>query len=684
MPIRTKPETQYYLVCPPGHGGGSACSTVSAVVQVPIRDWKISPSQLNKVWQMGTANPAQLFQDIVFPELEFVYSYANYRFKLKKTISSGSVDFIDLTSPKLVGDTFNQNNLSAERVYCNFKNLDNLSVGTHVIPITVEAYGLDGNNQEHYVESYYTEISVTVQAGTGISTDKNVYNLIYNKADNSLSGDAKIIVFTSEPVTTTASDPFIDLQQDSVNSQRHLTFKNNSVIQSKAVGTYVGTVTITIGSYVKTVTVNLEVINDATLFYVNPNSFSSSLQKNLSESKTFTSNISNPNNLTIVVESKPSFIETASLNNGILSFTTVNSSTLTVGTYAGEILLRSGTVVRPVAVTINVVQAIIHDFKGATYFFALDPNKVILNKTASSSTYVKMSLTMYYKGFGEEYQESQEYTFPFFRGTAEIYPGKEVQDFFIKAKDITTSLDPVYEYDLAFVKMKFEELNDLDEIISVFNIDNVYFAPGKKPKCFPFFTDYAVRGTYSESIIKLSNDRLSEKPESILLYQKYNLPKPAHSPAFTVDQFTFLRSEFNSVYKKAILEAGSMKFIPLPDPERIVHIEWENQNLVFDWFSAAGYIHETTEIENVLGESRYYREEKFDSWHSKPLTINTGWILKQEIDLITDLLKSRLCFIYAEGIRYKAYPVGKKNEMKNTENTTFSMDLEFKVLEDGR
>ena len=87
-----------------------------------------------------------------------------------------------------------------------------------------------------------------------------------------------------------------------------------------------------------------------------------------------------------------------------------------------------------------------------------------------------------------------------------------------------------------------------------------------------------------------------------------------------------------------------------------------------------------SELENISGESDEYIEEKFDSIERKILTVNTGWILYEEIDLISDILKSRLCFIYSEGIRYKAFPITTKNELKNSVNNTFSMDMEFTLL----
>jgi hypothetical protein len=353
---------------------------------------------------------------------------------------------------------------------------------------------------------------------------------------------------------------------------------------------------------------------------------------------------------------------------------------LILGNYSGNIILKSGNVQKIITINLTVLQAIIHDFSGSAYYFAKDPNKVMINKTNAGSAYVKLTLGMYFKGYGKEYQESQVYTFPFFQGSAKIFPGDEVQDFFIKAKDMATSPDPVYEYDLALVTMTFQEMNSSDTVLSTFILENIRFAPGKKPKCFPFFTDFPVRSTYTESIIKISSDRLSEKPDLHILYAQYTLPKPAFVQKFTVDQYNFLRNEFKPEFRTKIISNNMFQFIPLPDPQEVVHIEWENQNLVFDWFTAVAKTKESAEIENVLGESKEYREEKFDSYYSKPLTVNSGWILEEEIDLVTDLLLSRLCFIYIRGKRWKAYPVGKKNELKDSENNKYSMDLEFKIL----
>ena len=351
-----------------------------------------------------------------------------------------------------------------------------------------------------------------------------------------------------------------------------------------------------------------------------------------------------------------------------------------MGNYSGDVILKSGSVTKAININLSVLQAIIHDFTNANYFFALDKNKVILNKTNTSSTYVKMVLDMFFQGFGKTYQENQTYTFPFFQGSVEIYPGEEIQDFFIKAIDFVRVSNPQNQYNLANVNLKFYEMTDADVIVSIFTLDNLKFAPGKKPKCFPFFTDHSVRSTYPLSLINISVDKLSDKTEIVDLYTQYQLSKPVFSNSLGIDNFQFERNKFLQNLENSIISNSKLQFIPLPSVDEVVHIEWENQNLVFDWFTAVKKTKETTEIEHITGESKLYKEEKFDSSYSKPFTVNTGWIMEEEIDLISDLLMSRICIIHYSGKTVKAFPIGKKNELKDSENNKFSMDLEFKIL----
>ena len=67
------------------------------------------------------------------------------------------------------------------RFFYEFINLDNLPVGTHTIDVFFDAYGINDQNSEVYLENFSTTITLTVKSGTGISTDKNLYTLTFNK-----------------------------------------------------------------------------------------------------------------------------------------------------------------------------------------------------------------------------------------------------------------------------------------------------------------------------------------------------------------------------------------------------------------------------------------------------------------------------------------------------------------------
>ena len=128
--------------------------------------------------------------------------------------------------------------------------------------------------------------------------------------------------------------------------------------------------------------------------------------------------------MNISVDLFPSFIDSVTIANNIVTIVTKNSSGLILGNYSGDIILKSGSVQKSIAINMTVLQAVSHDFTGSAYYFAEDPNKVIINKTNTGSAYVKLTLNMFFKGYGSEHQENQVYTFPFFQGSTKIFPGR--------------------------------------------------------------------------------------------------------------------------------------------------------------------------------------------------------------------------------------------------------------------
>ena len=100
---------------------------------------------------------------------------------------------------------------------------------------------------------------------------------------------------------------------------------------------------------------------------------------------------------------------------------------------------------------------------------------------------------------------------------------------------------------------------------------------------------------------------------------------------------------------------------------------------MFEWFSAHDKYRMVSEFEHYFDAEN---KLKYGSKRKKSLTINTGWVLREEIALIDDLLGSNLCFIMIGNLRLKAVAVGKKNEMYDTSEHLYQMDLEFNVIEE--
>lgn len=368
MSIRTKTITVLYYTSHSYYGG----RTYSYTDTVPIRDWGANPVSITAPnWTIGTADPLPSNLTITFPELSELEEYktlypGGFRFKLKKAFTG--IDFVNVTGSAITGNVFNGVNLVQETVSVSFQNLDNLAVGLNSMDLLFEAYGLDSSGNEIFVEDSSIQniiipIKLTVLSGSGFNTDKNTYNVVFNKADNSLSGDASIIVYSTSTVSANSPDNYIQLAQSSTASERILAFQNNANLQALSVGNYTSSVIITRDTTSKTVAVNLQVINDTKQFYVAPTHFNLSLQKNLSESKTVTVNISNPNNLSISVDLKPSFIESAVITGNTLTITTENSSSLALGNYSGDIILKSGSVTKSISISLSVLQAVIHERK---------------------------------------------------------------------------------------------------------------------------------------------------------------------------------------------------------------------------------------------------------------------------------------------------------------------------------
>lgn len=668
--------------------------------RVPIREWSVNPQTFRPKYTKGGDVP-EAFTDITFPELN-KWEHAKYgkvRYKISASLPTGE-NWLRLSAENLTGDTFTPDNLVSSRVHFVFQNLDALDRGIHQATVVVNAYGVDEHGDLHFIESGPAiDISLTVEGDGGVSsgiyTDKDVYNIRYNKSSEELEGEKVITIYNlrSQDFIPYADPPF------------NLSFIKEEALDPKRllVTLIPDGINLEVGSYSKAwifktrrkwfeghhinkiVTINLEVIDDSNDFNLTPKNFDFQISKSdVVDIQTGTVTINNPNNLNLSITASPSFLENVQINDNFLTFNTKSSASLNVGDYSGDIIVTGGSVSKKVRVNLQVSQGLQSDFTNKAYYFTLDGEKIIIPKTKSFSAYAKITANMYFKGYGEEHLETQEYVYPFISDSIEYRPGEDVQDFFIRIKDYYQQ-DGQYQYDLSPVSFLIQEYDADDNLISENRLNNIFFAPGKTPKCFPVFTDFPIRRYYPGSTVSFAHDCIRPNNDIKAVYNLSNYGEGMlEKGKFQVNKIWLYSDNFN----EQPADLAGVELIPFPDTGNgVIHIFFENQNLVLDWFSCPNSFQKKFSFTHIFDDSN---KTKFGSLETENIIINTGWILREEIELINAIIKSRLCFIVIrrpnedEDEIITAKPISKKNEIYDTNSSKFNIDLEFNIKTDER
>ena len=86
------------------------------------------------------------------------------------------------------------------------------------------------------------------------------------------------------------------------------------------------------------------------------------------------------------------------------------------------------------------------------------------------------------------------------------------------------------------------------------------------------------------------------------------------------------------------------------------------------------------EFENITDDFEE-NAEKFSTREKLRFTINTGWILKEERELLREMAKSKLVYINLDGKILKTYCLSTKLVLEDTENFMYQYELEFKIIQ---
>lgn len=705
---------------------------------VPIREWDFSPETINIRWAENTPIPTSQLVTIVFAEVENLIENTsrqvrNVRYVITKSSSGGytAADVIDLqgiTATDLKNIPVKADGKVQFRI--SYKNFHLLQEGDNTIQIylgiigTVTENGITTENKELEKRAFSVVIRKVAKSeitSPHITTNKKEYHLTYIKNTNELRGDTKINVLIHNINTYRRREngyiSVYNLKSDSIgqnlksdgwyigsyDTTGEISIENIADWANIQVGTHKVVASVRYQYeisesffsprknkvYLDPVEINIHITikeNDEG-FELSKSHFEFTLLLHENKTASGTFQVQNPNNLPITIE-KSNWINIQQSGNNI-TFRTLTAEELKVGRKQGTIEVISGSFRRIVNVIVIVEKTIDNSLSDVN--FCLDKRQIIIRKQHSQAEFLKAHFKMAFQGYGKEYHTiEQTYEYVFFNNEVTLYPGEEVQDFFTEISELEQMqineqdiVSPRNIFKACLTEITISEFDKNGVIYKTEKLNPIYFLPGKTPKAYPYLTNGTVRKTYTQSLICVSALReefigknLGEIAGNMVDTTSVNIPK-------MVVTMPFRRFVADKTYgDKKNIKKGNLELIPITNPQEVIDVLFQNQNFCPDWFSFSGEIEQHEDITHTLSENiRNGKDFKAHVERKTTLKLNTGWLLEEEVELLTELIVSPLCFARIQGKWRRLIPISKKSLVYDNQANVRSFIVEFQVSE---
>ena len=633
---------------------------------------KILPASQSFSWdRIGTA-PAIDLLSITINEPETIL-YVEYSLVFENT------SVVWLIAPGLA-DAYLENDGSSAELQLELQNLSSLLPGSYKATVVITLS--DADNILRTLTSVIN-LTLTGDAPDAIRTDKKNYNVLYNRLTNTFSGETTVDIInntaldslTFETIGTllkekTITDELI-LEEDAAfpfSTNTELPLSGISVVRCKlrksGVFQYGFTVTIVVIE-------NEEII-------ATPTRFDFILRKGFGETKSDILKLINPLGKSFTL-TKPSWVSLSASSGSTsadITITTDNSDTFSVGELSGDIVVAydATSITIPVKVTVIAFT----DINTEEYNFCLD--KIILNVTKMNdpARFVRVTLNMIFTTSAGIFPVESLYLLPYFQNKAKTDVGEKIQNYFPVFQDhlfetVQTAFDNQMIYKAASVDILIEELDINYNILLSKTISDLDFFAGKKPSEFPVFTNYPLRRRYSASQFFFSYlvDLVAPSDFSPLAAPgNPTNPKEVHAVMMTDGE----------IIDYPTLETNlGIDIIAFPDQNRQNFIQFLNNNLVPEWFVFSGKYKITDDFEHVY-DTFQIDGQKYDTTEIQKLTIETGFVLKEESALIKEIIKSKLSFLKLEGEIYRSFCISTKLVELEAELNLINYELEFLIV----
>lgn len=630
---------------------------------------KLMPPIQNISWNRIGSPPSLSNILITIIELQEV-SYVQYYFQFENT----SVQW--LTAPGL-SSSYLEHTQSHAELPLALQNLDSLYAGTYKATIYIEFSNING-----YFRTLTSVVNLTLTGNPpdAISTDKTNYAIIYNRSTNSLSGDTAVTILNNsipdnllfESIGSTLLKE--DTVTTSVNLQEDPAFPFSTNAELPEFG--IATVNCRLkkdGNTVCNFTVTIAVIGENEII-ADPEAMSFLLRKGYNETQSRILHVINPLNKSFTITGPDwlNFSAASGSASAEITVTTDNSETVDIGTYSGNILIFYDSKTISVPVTLEVIGFV--TINTADHNFCLDDIFLTASKMEETGRFVRVRMQVLIAHAGGSFFLTSEYQIPYFQDKVKTDIGRKIQNQFPIFQDHLlledgNSFENQRIYKPAVVNLTVEEIDVNYNILHSETISNLEFFAGHRPKLFPLFTDFEIRRKYSGSGHIFSYFTGETSPED---FTGTSTPSnPATNNEVQAVLLTGPVIDFN------VLRANlDLQFLPFPDTQDQFILQWLNHNLVPEWFIFSGIYKYNSEYEHT-NDNFMLHGRKYDTKVFGKITINTGFILKEESETIESIIKSPLCWLRIKSKIYKCFSVSQKLVKEDSDLNLVQYDIEF-------
>ena len=574
----------------------------------------------------------------------------------------------------------------------DFQNLSSLTSGSYNVSLI---FVLEGKYYGYWNELEFLELNwqLTVVNSNPIKTEKQLYTVYYDKSANSISGELNVNILNN------TGGYSLDFEGDGSTFSPVPSFTNSftlaygSPVKLPSTGEYLMNAFIKkpfFGGFLGSNRIwafQIKVIVIDAPLVVTPLSLNFWVKKSNNEVKTQVLSILNFFNKAFTITSPNWLILSQNSGNSTVDINVSNAepNTLAVGTYNGEIKVFYDDKVITIPVVLEVFSFFTHNFD-EEYNFCLDQKKITVFQNNDTARFVRITASMVFRTPTETKSLVVPYTIPYFNQQAYLDIGKNIHRYFIKNRtSIFEEGTLIYHFDNKVhlypcqLDLKIEELDaDFNALYSE-SILGKKFYPGKRPKLFPFMTNHSLRSRVYDSKVIFSFIAGLVTPEELFdIPVTQNGLEPGAMARAKVERF---ENKITFGSKKTVDAAGkSITFYQFTDGRELINVQWENQNLCPEWITLRGVSSKSEDFTHIFQDNVFTGgSEKFDTTSEKTITLNTGFILKAEEALISELMFSKFCILEMNGHYIKAAPSSAKIVTEDTTKQLIEFDLEFKV-----